>query len=388
MLNSPFNNQLLVLVLLGGSNNLLEPYNLLLNTHLRSKLTCYLKLLVNPQEGYMQITNLRASLLLTILLGCFITTSAFGQSAFENSYFQALYPTESSLVWDQDINADNNLYNPGSEVPALAPTTSTLGSSTVFMANARHSHKKTTSLTIGTIVEEYALQSANGDYRFGFEGGATGLMLSSKSSSLMLSYGVADAFEHDGDIRSLTADLHAGGNITIFRNFFGLPIGSFIPIRVNLGYRNLELMDVEKSHLNRTANIGSGSLGGGLGADIRIPTGLPVLEDNLTAFASLVASVGAMGDFTDANEGGFNHSPASAMKGVHLTRNTDFNFEAKFEHLLGGDLGVTAGLTLRWLHWTDNEAENFKQVLDIINGEEEDLRLRATQTFFRVGINW
>ncbi|MDZ7694533.1 MAG: hypothetical protein U5K69_25985 [Balneolaceae bacterium] len=288
---------------------------------------------------------------------------------------------------NQNSKPGNNFNYIGTEAPAVAPTNS-LGTSTVFMANGSHTHKKTTSLTIGTIVDEYNLQSANGDYRFRFKGGATGLMLSSKSSSLMLSYGVADAFEHEGEIRSLTADLHAGGNIAIFRNFFGLPIGSFIPLRINLGYRNLELMDVEKNHFNRTSNIGSGSLGGGLGAEIRIPTGLPLLEDNLTAFASLIASIGAMGDFTDANEEGFNHSSASAMEGVHLTRSTDFNFEAKFENLLGGDLGVTAGITLRWLHWTDHEAENFKQVLDIIHGEEEELRLRATQSFFRVGINW
>ena len=247
--------------------------------------------------------------------------------------------------------------------------------------------RKTTSLTAGYITDEFSLQGEDGSYRFRFEGETTGLMLSSKSSSLMLSYGVTDAQENEGDIRSITADLNLGGNITLFRRFLGLPIGSFIPIRVNLGYRNLELLKNPDPERNNIANIGTGSLGGGLGAELRIPTGLPVLEDNLTAFTTIVSSVGGIGDFNAAGSSGTG-AASSSLSGIRLTKSTDFNFEAKFERLLGGKTGVTAGVTLRWLHWTDEQAEDAKQILDVISGEQEGLELRATQSFFRVGINW
>lgn len=324
---------------------------------------------------------------LAVLLSCFVTGTAIGQTISPNLFNE--FPSASdysTLDLNQERYSATGLNINLSEIPHAEYQT--MGTGMVSMAEKSNRYGNTTSLTIGTINDEYSLQSANGDYRFRFDGGSTGIMLSSKNSTLLLSYGVADAFHDEGEIRSLSADLNAGGNISIFRQFFGLPFGTFIPIRVNLGYRNLELMDVEYDHLNRTANIGSGSLGGGLGAEVRVPTGLPVLEDNLTALIYLVASVGAMGDFTNANENGFNQTPANAMKGVYLTRNYDFNIEAKFEELLGGDIGVTAGLTLRWLYWTDNQAEDVKQVLDIISGEEDDISLNATQSFFRIGINW
>lgn len=253
--------------------------------------------------------------------------------------------------------------------------------------NSGRNDRKTTSLTAGYIADEFNLQSDNGSYRFRFDGESSGIMLSSKSASLMLTYGVADAEETEGDIRSITGDLNFGGNITLFRNFIGLPIGGFIPIRVNMGYRNLELLDAPESSSNNTANIAAGSLGGGLGAEIRLPTGLPILEDNITGFATIVSSVGGLGDLTGSDTDGI-QAGGNTIDGLRLTKSTDFNIEAKFERLLGGNLGVTAGLTLRWLHWTDEEAENFRQIFDVVSGEQEGLELRGTQSFFRVGINW
>ncbi|MDR8390280.1 hypothetical protein NC796_03950 [Aliifodinibius sp. S!AR15-10] len=303
----------------------------------------------------------------------FVSTTAFGQTPHQGTEFQptiineALYPEIYQYTFADNSGINHSEY---------------ILSTSAVVNNAERS-RKTTSLAVGYIDDTYNLQSDDGSYRFRFNGESQGLMLSSKSSSLMLSYGVADAQENEGDIRSITADLNVGGNITLFRNFFGLPIGSYIPIRFNLGYRNLELMDIED---DATANIGTGSLGGGLGAEIRIPTGLPVLEDNITAFASLVGSVGAMGDFTGISDGF--QSQNNTFGGVRLTRNTDLNIDAKFERLLGGKIGVTAGFTLRRLHWTDGEAEDFKQIFDVISGEQEDLKLRGTQSFFRVGINW
>jgi len=248
------------------------------------------------------------------------------------------------------------------------------------------SNRKTTSLTGGYLTDVFSIQSTDGSYRFRFDGRATGLQLSSKSSSLMLTYGITQAQEHEGDIRSITADLNLGGNITLFKRFLGLPIEAFIPIRFNLGYRNLELLDNPDSDLSSTANIGTGSLGGGLGAQIRIPTGLPVLKDNITAFAHLVKSAGAIGDFESLGNNA--ESAGQALGGIRLTQSTDLYIEAKFERLLGGNTGVTAGMTVRWMHWADEEAEDLKQILDVVSGKQEGLQLRTTQTFFRVGINW
>lgn len=71
-----------------------------------------------------------------------------------------------------------------------------------------------------------------------------------------------------------------------------------------------------------------------------------------------------------------------------LAKSTDLYIEAKFGRLLGGNTGVAAGMTVRCMHWTSEEAEDIKQLLDVVSGREEGLQLRATQTFFRVGINW
>ncbi|SHG59753.1 hypothetical protein SAMN05443144_13717 [Fodinibius roseus] len=200
---------------------------------------------------------------------------------------------------------------------------------------------ETASLTVGYIADEFNVESENGSYRFRFHGEASGLMLASKSYSLMLSYGTAGAQENDGDIRSITADLNLGGNISIFRTFFGLPISGFIPIRTKLGYWNLKLFDRPNSDLNSTVHLGMGSHGAGLGAEVRLPRGLPVLKDNVTAFPHIVKSVGGLRDFTPAENN--LQSEGKALSGTRLTRSTDFAFEAKFEQLLG-NTGVTAGL--------------------------------------------
>jgi hypothetical protein len=246
--------------------------------------------------------------------------------------------------------------------------------------------RKTTSLTAGYIADVFSIQDTDGSYRFRFDGETTGLMLSSRSSLLMISYGFADARENEGEIRSITADLQLGGNITLFDRFLGLPLRAHLPVRFNFGYRNLELLDEPDTGLNNTASIGTGSIGGGFGGEFRIPTGLPVVDDNITAFANLVTSIGVIGDM--ASYLGDSEPGETVLGGIRLTKSTDLNIEVKFEKLLGDNTGVTAGMTVRRLHWTRNDAESAMQILDIISGREDGLELRGTQNFFRVGINW
>lgn len=248
----------------------------------------------------------------------------------------------------------------------------------------------TTSLTAGYITDEYSLATDEGSYKFRHNGELTGIMLSGRTSSLTLSYGTAKAVENEGDIRSIAADLKFGGDITLFRKFFGLPLGGFIPIRFGLGYRNLELLDARNTDSNASAHMGTGSLGAGLGAQLRIPTDLPLIEDNILARASIIKSAGGLTDFSGAAEQqdiGFQNEDHAAISGIRLTSGTDLNLEGKFENLFG-NTGVTIGLTISRLNWTDEAADNFKELFDVVSGKQEGMELRSTQSFFRIGINW
>jgi len=243
--------------------------------------------------------------------------------------------------------------------------------------------RNTTSLTVGYFVDEFLIATDEGSNRFYFVGETAGAMISGKGANLMFAYGNTDATGSDGEIRSLAADLSFGGNIHLFRNFLRLPVSIYVPIRLNTGYRNLSLVDEEDALHLIQAGIGAGA-----GASVRIPTGLPVLRDNLTGFASLVRSVGGLGEIssTVADQAGANDE--SAISGIRLMQNTDLNIEAKFERLLGDNTGVTIGLTIRWQSWTEEKADEFLQVLDVVTGQQENLTERGKQTFLRVGINW
>ena len=244
------------------------------------------------------------------------------------------------------------------------------------------SSESTTSLTAGYINDEYIIITDSGSDRFIFDGEMAGAMISSEKASLLLGYGVADA-ENGGDIRSFLADASFGGNANIVSDLFGLPFSVYVPIRAKLGYRNLDLQQSDE-----TMHVGDGGLGAGLGASIRIPTGIPALADNLVAFTSVVQSVGGMGQVSLDENSDPNAIYDGGMDGIRLTQNTDFNIEGKIERLLGENTGVTVGLTLRWQRWTDEAADNFWQVFDVATGNRDDLTLRGKQVFLRAGINW
>jgi hypothetical protein len=246
--------------------------------------------------------------------------------------------------------------------------------------------EKTTSLTVGYIPNKFNLLTDDGNDKYRYFGELTGIMLGSNSSSLTLTYGNADA-ENGGDIRSISADLRVGGNATLFSDFFGLPLRAYIPIRVNFGYRNLELQEPQNSDSKNSLNLGKAGIGAGLGSQIRIPTGLPLLEDNLVSFVSIMGSVGGFGDLSSDSDDPFDDQQNSTIKGIRLSRNIDLNIEGKFENLLG-DTGVTVGFTYRLQSWTRDAADNFGDVIDVATGEHGGLELRGKQTFFRLGINW
>jgi len=245
------------------------------------------------------------------------------------------------------------------------------------------SEKNTTSLTVGYIDDEFLIATDDGSNRFYFAGETAGAMISGKKANLMLAYGSADASGGDDEIRSLLADLNFGGNIYLFRNFLRLPVSIYVPLRLNAGYRNLSMIEEEDA-----LHLAQAGIGAGAGASVRIPTGLPILRDNLTGFASLVRSVGGLSEISSTVANQVGAGDESVISGIRLMQNTDLNIEAKFERLLSDNTGVTVGLTIRWQSWTEEKADEFLQVLDVVTGQQENLTKRGQQTFLRVGINW
>jgi len=265
------------------------------------------------------------------------------------------------------------------------PTTDSEKPETLYLQSQSNdnSDRNTTSLTVGYIDDEFLLETDQGSDRFYFEGETAGAMISGKGANLMFAYGSADTYEGEGEIRSLAADLNFGGNIHLFRNFLRLPLSIYVPIRLNAGYRNLSLLEEDE-----TLHLAQAGIGAGAGASVRISTGLPIVRDNLTGFASIVRGVGGLSDISSTVAEQTGADEMSLLSGIRLMVNTDLNIEAKFERLLGENTGVTAGLTIRWQSWTEEKADEFLQVLDVATGQQENLTKRGKQTFLRVGINW
>lgn len=251
-------------------------------------------------------------------------------------------------------------------------------------------NRETTSMTVGYIDDEFNLISDSGSPQFRYNGELLGLMINNEQGGLKLTYGTAGAEVGDGDIRSIGVDLRIGGNAYLFREFFGLPVGVFVPIGFNFGYRNLKMQDHQQASFDRNVvNLGTGEFGLGFGAKTRVPTGLPLLEDNLVGYFSWVRSVGGLTDFTSEGATSGEQDNDVIIDGFRLTRNTDLNIEGKLERFLGDRTGVTVGLTIRWMSWSDESSESFfSDIIDVVTGDRDDLVPRAKQTFLRVGINW
>jgi|GEM_PF-698755 len=243
-----------------------------------------------------------------------------------------------------------------------------------------------TSLTAGYINDEFLILTDQESARFFFDGESAGVMLSSNKAYFMAGYGVADANEDEGEIRSFSADLSFGGNITLFRHILSLPADVYLPVRMNLGYRNLTLTESDD-----TMQLAKAGLGAGIGGSFRIPLGVPVLSDGLSGFVSVVRSVGGIGDLSGitANHPGMvNLGSEELLSGVRLMQNTDLNIEGKLGRIFGSNTGVTLGLTVRSQAWSEAPAENAWEIIDVALSNRDDLVRRGSQIFFRAGINW
>lgn len=240
-----------------------------------------------------------------------------------------------------------------------------------------------TSLTVGYINDELLVLTDQFSERYFFDGESVGVMLSSDKSYILLGYGIADANEDEGEIRSLSADLSFGGNITLFRNLAGLPADIYLPLRINLGYRNLTLIESD----DRMQLIQAG-LGAGIGGNFRIPLGIPAITDGLSGYISLVRSVGGIGELSGITASQSSTGSEEFMRGIRLMRNTDLNIEGRVERLFGWNTGITLGLTLRTQAWTEAPANNASEIIDAALGRQDDFERRGKQLFLRAGINW
>lgn len=300
------------------------------------------------------------------------------------SVSQDLTNSESVSGSDQIISLSYLLDRPINGAGHFASPTASKADYLLLQESSHYgADRNTTSLTVGYVDDEFLIATDNGSERFYFAGETAGAMISGKGANLMFAYGSADANGSDDEIRSLAADLSFGGNVHIFRNFLRLPINIYVPIRFNAGYRNLSMIEEEDA-----LHLAQAGIGAGAGASVRIPTGLPMLRDNLTGFASLVRSVGGLGEISSTVADQVGAGDESVISGIRLMQNTDLNFEAKFERLLSDNAGVTVGVTIRWQSWTEEKADEFLQLLDVVTGQQENLTRRGQQTFLRVGINW
>ena len=246
-----------------------------------------------------------------------------------------------------------------------------------------HSSGRKTSLTAGYINDEFLFLTDQGNDRFYFDGESVGAMLSSNKAYLMVGYGVIDANEEEGEIRSISADMSFGGNVTLIRNIFRLPADLYLPIRMNLGYRNLSPTESDDS-----IQLVQAGLGAGAGGSFRIPIGIPVLSDGMSGFISFVKSVGGLGDLSGITVSQSNMGSEELLSGVRLMQNTDLNIEGRLERIFGSNTGITVGVTYRSQAWSEAPANNAWELIDVALGNRDDLVQRGSQLFFRAGINW
>ena len=199
-------------------------------------------------------------------------------------------------------------------------------------------------LTVGRMPVDFTFGNADSSVVHRFDGVTTAVALSGQTSSLTVAFGRSGP---SGSRRQLVdVALALGGNASVFDRIGGAPIGAFVPVRLNVGYRNLaaseedgRLPDTDALRSADALHLASAGLGVGAGARVRVPTGLPALRDRLVAFGSVVWGAGAATDV------------ATGVDDASLMGSRDLNLEVRFERALGDRIGVALGYTMRRQYW-------------------------------------
>jgi hypothetical protein len=239
----------------------------------------------------------------------------------------------------------------------------------------------TSSLSMGYMHVGFRYFDGDSTSFYRFDGPARSFILSSKKASLIVAYGTmaADSLGGLAGSRLIDVALLAGGNQYLIRPEGPLPIGIYIPIRMNLGYRNLLERDTDITFLSPgnelpVLHLAQAGLAAGAGASLRLPSDLPIIKNNLIGFASLVWGVGGMANVRDG------------LDDIYFLRTTDFDLEVKLERLLN-NLGATVGYTYRTQTWDTEAIGPARNLLDRV-ATTDVFTQRSRQHIMRVGINF
>lgn len=260
---------------------------------------------------------------------------------------------------------------------AILATSAAWAQTSPLPRDAARLRQQTTAATVGYLAVDFRYANADSSARFHYDGVTRALMLSSEDAALMVAYGVADAnpLDNTPETRLIEAALAMGGNNYVFEHLMGIPVGVFVPVRLNLGYRGVQPVNPAGTEDAEMLHLASAGLGAGGGVKVRSPRVLPVLEDRLVGFASLVFGAGATTDV------------ATELKDLGLMGSRDFNLEARLERFLGNKTGLTVGYTYRQQNWALGRPESAQDVLDAFL-EPGRLAQKSSQHMFRIGLNF
>ena len=259
------------------------------------------------------------------------------------------------------------------------------------------------SVGVGGYAVDYA-PGAGADTTFAFNSDVYAVGFYGTSGLLHVFYGTdvkAGAAPGDStEARALGVDLATEGGVTVARlGGGGVTVALSVPLQLALGYRYLRegpaLRDgaaptPATDDAERTLHLGTAALGAGGGAAVEVPlAGLP-LARRLTGAASFVVGAGVQADFDPAairdeiGQGGLGEPGGLDAYGL---RTTALSVQVGLDGVLGSDLGVYAGYTLRTARAATVPVESAADLLDVVTGGGEYADLE-TLHLARIGLSF
>jgi len=244
-----------------------------------------------------------------------------------------------------------------------------------------------TSLTVGYLANDFDyLGGPTGASPFAFDKNLRSLKLSTRHGSLLLNY---ERFGEEGNKRrTFGTELLTGGNPYLFREFLHLPIGVYLPIRVNLDYRYVEPSNPDRSNLH----LGAAGIGAGAGARLRLPIGPDFLQENFEARLTGVFVPGIMSSLGDievpsAEDPSDSFVEEDSFGETRLRRMFDINLDIELAEILSESVGITAGYTFRIYGHSAEAPSSAVDYLDAVTLTGTYTQTSA-QNVIRLGINW
>lgn len=208
--------------------------------------------------------------------------------------------------------------------------------------------------------------------------------LTSDAGSLMFTYAKVKADSITGfGYEFVSAQLNVGGNSWLFRSLLGIvPVGAYVPIRLNVGY---QMMVPEEDRVALTMggmplvvqtdplHLLSAGLAVGAGVAVRIPTPLPILEDNVNAYAHVLWGAGVAADLQQG------------VEDVYAAGSRELSVEIRIDRLIANRLGVMVGYSRYERNTSREPLEKATEVWDAFKAPD-DLPNRFKAEGFRIGV--